>query len=115
MIRIIISFLIITLSCALSAMALEKTGPPLIKLDGGSRGIVKFPHDQHQDTLKDCKVCHTLFPKELGGIKRLKEEGKLAKKQVMNKHCINCHKATKKRGEDTGPTTCSRCHAKAKK
>jgi mono/diheme cytochrome c family protein len=34
---------------------------------------------------------------------------------VMTKHCIKCHKTNKKRGEKTGPTTCAKCHTKAKK
>ena len=115
MVRIIVSLLIITLSSTLSAVALEKTGAPQIQLDGGKRGVVTFPHQRHQSTLKDCLICHTLFPQKLGGIKRLKEEGKLVKKQVMTKHCINCHKATKKNGNKSGPTKCSKCHAKQKK
>ena len=115
MARTIVALLVILLSGTLSAVALEKTGAPLIKLDGGTRGLVSFPHDRHQSTLKDCQICHTLFPQEMGSIKRLKDEGKLIKKQVMTKHCIKCHKANKKRGDKSGPTTCAKCHAKAKK
>jgi hypothetical protein len=115
MIKIVVSLSVIALSGTLSALALEKTGAPVIKLDGGARGSVSFPHERHQRTLQDCRICHTLFPQELGSIKRLKDNGKLEKKHVMKKHCINCHKTTKKRGEKTGPTTCAKCHAKAEK
>lgn len=110
--RIIITMVAIALCGALSAMALEKQGAAQIQLDGGNRGGVPFPHHQHQSTLKDCQACHALFPQEQGGIERLKKEGKLVKKQVMNKHCIKCHKATKKNGAKSGPTTCSKCHIK---
>ncbi|MGD8834415.1 MAG: cytochrome c3 family protein [Desulfobacteraceae bacterium] len=115
MVRIVVSLLVITLSGTLSAAVLEKTGAPQITLDGGKRGVVAFPHQRHQNTLKDCQICHTLFPQELGGIERLKQEGKLVKKQVMTKHCINCHKATKRSGNKSGPIKCSECHAKQEK
>ena len=97
---------------AASAVAMENRGAEKIAIDGGSRGIVPFPHHRHQNVLGDCQVCHILFPQEKGGIKRLKKEGKLIKKQVMNKHCIKCHKDQKKMGNPSGPSTCSKCHQK---
>jgi hypothetical protein len=53
---------------------------------------VHFPHHRHQDALGDCNICHDLFPKKLGSIDELKNQGKLKKKQVMQEHCIDCHK-----------------------
>jgi len=114
MVRIIVAVLVLGLLGAAGVMAIENKGAAQITLDGGSRGVVLFPHHRHQNALNDCKICHTLFPQEQGGIARLKQDGKLVKKQVMNKHCIKCHKAKKKDGIKTGPTTCSKCHIKAK-
>ncbi len=111
--RVLLILVLITMG-ALSVNASEDKGAEQLKLDGGSRGVVPFPHHRHQAVLGDCNVCHTLFPKESGGIARLKQEGKLVKKQVMNKHCIKCHKAQKKLGNPSGPKTCSKCHVKEK-
>lgn len=96
------------------AVAMVDKGAPQMNLEGGSRGIVPFPHNQHQTTLNDCQVCHTLFPQEQGGIQRLIKEGKLIKKQVMNKHCIKCHRSTKRSGDKSGPIKCGDCHVKDK-
>ena len=111
--RIVIAAVVIALGVAAGTAAIENKGAPEINLDGGDRGIVHFPHHKHQNALKDCQVCHDLFPQEKGSIARLKEEGKLVKKQIMNKHCIKCHKARKKEGAKSGPTTCSKCHIKS--
>ena len=92
--------------------AADNPGPAEMTLFGGERGDVPFPHLQHQTKLADCNLCHDLFPKEKGGIERLKAEGTLKKRQVMNKHCIKCHKARKVAGEPSGPTTCKKCHVK---
>ncbi len=99
---------------AWTANAVQNSGAEQMSLEGGSRGVVPFPHHRHQNTLQDCDVCHSLFPQEQGGIERLKAEGKLIKKQVMNKHCIKCHKALKRQGSTSGPTTCAKCHVKDK-
>lgn len=113
MVRIFVVVLIVMLSGVFSVMALENKGASEIMLNkDGSRGVVAFPHYLHQNTLKDCQICHTLFPREQGGIERLKKAGELVKKQVMNKHCIKCHKATRKAGNKSGPTKCSKCHVK---
>lgn len=112
--KIIFVALTMMLCAVFSAVALENQGAAQISLDGGSRGVVLFPHHRHQTVLNDCQACHTLFPQEQGGIIRLKKEGKLVKKQVMNKHCIKCHKAIKRTGAKSGPTTCSKCHMKKK-
>ena len=90
----------------------KNMGAKEIQLAGGSRGDVPFPHLGHQKKLGDCNVCHGLFPQAKGGIQKLIGEGKLKSKQVMNKHCIKCHKAEKRAGNPTGPTTCAKCHIK---
>jgi len=94
------------------AVAFQNTGAPNITLEGGKKGNVYFPHHMHQDNIKDCNVCHNLFPQQAGVIQDLKNLEKLKKKQVMNKKCLKCHRAKKKAGEKTGPTSCSKCHLK---
>jgi len=84
-----------------------------ITLDGGKRGPVPFPHRLHQNKLADdCNACHQLFPKKLGIILQMKAEKKLASKQVMNKHCIKCHKQLRRKNKPHGPTSCRQCHEK---
>lgn len=87
-------------------------GAEQINLDGGKKGIVPFPHHRHQATLGDCLVCHNTFDQEKSSIQKAKAEGQLAKKQVMNKLCIQCHRAEMQAGKKAGPTTCSKCHVK---
>ena len=112
MIRTIALVLVLILAGGLGAVAEENKGAAEMNLDGGERGVVPFPHRRHQNKLGDCKPCHDLFPKEKGAIDRMKKEGKLAGKQVMNKYCIKCHRAEKKAGHAAGPVTCSKCHEK---
>jgi hypothetical protein len=82
-----------------------------IMLDGGSRGSVFFPHRQHQETEAiTCQDCHALFPKETGSIDRLKDEGELKARQVMNRQCIGCHRRTASAGKPAGPRSCNTCH-----
>lgn len=88
------------------------TGAENLLIDGGQRGDVSFPHRTHQKILVDCNKCHDLFPQEPGAIARLKKAGDLKKMQVMNTRCVKCHKAMKKEGAKTGPTTCSKCHTR---
>lgn len=90
----------------------ENQGAENIELDGGKRGKVFFPHRQHQKNLVDCQICHSIFPQEAGAIQRLKAQGTLKKKYVMNKLCTKCHKAKKKTGQRSGPTKCKKCHIK---
>ena len=85
-----------------------------VLLFGGKRGKVPFPHHQHQNNLGDCKICHSVFPQKSGIIEKLKSEGKLKKKYVMNKLCTKCHKEKKKAGEKSGPVACAKCHIKEK-
>lgn len=84
-------------------------GKPLITLPAGTKGDVAFPHGKHQEVLKDCGLCHTMFPKEAGIVQTMKTEEKLRKKQVMNM-CIDCHRLKKKDGLPSGPISCSKCH-----
>lgn len=88
----------------------KNQGAAEITLDGGTRGNVSFPHRRHQQRLNDCQICHATFPQTAGSINALKDQEKLAPRQVMNKLCIACHKAKKREGTATGPTTCSKCH-----
>lgn len=92
------------------ASAAVNKGSEHIVLDGGKRGKVPFPHAIHQARLKDCTVCHQLFPQEPGIVESMKREGKLKEKQLM-KRCQTCHGKMKKTGEKTGPTGCKACHS----
>ena len=106
----IVTALISILSMA-AANAADR-GPNQIDIFGGERGKVPFPHAQHQNRLNDCKICHRVFPQETDAIKKLKAQGTLKKKKVMNLQCIKCHKQEKKAGKPYGPVTCSTCHVK---
>ncbi len=86
-------------------------GQATMKLKGGSMGDVPFPHKAHQDSLKNCDLCHKMFPKEAGAIEKAIADGKLKKKEVM-KACETCHKETKAKGAAAGPTSCRDCHKK---
>jgi hypothetical protein len=92
----------------------QNKGAESIEIDGGTRGKVPFPHRQHQERIVDCKICHFVFPQKPGSIEELKAQGTLKKKHVMNKLCTKCHREKKKAGLETGPTTCKKCHIKAK-
>ena len=94
------------------ALAGTDRGAGQMNLSGGSRGEVLFPHDRHQTALGDCNICHHLFPQTTGAIATLQAQGQLQPKQVMNKMCINCHRAEKTAGRPTGPTTCNQCHVR---
>jgi hypothetical protein len=102
-------------SAATSGVTTENKGAAEIKLPGGKRGLVPFPHRRHQDKLGDCEICHSVFPQKAGIIKKLKAQGKLKKKYVMNKLCNKCHRQKKREGLKAGPTTCKKCHIKEKK
>ena len=93
-------------------LAVENKGAATMELEGGKRGKVPFPHHEHQNRLEDCKICHDAFPQEKGAIEKLKKEGKLKPKQVMNKQCTKCHKEKRRAGEKSGPVTCKQCHIK---
>ena len=95
-----------------TAFSEENPGAEHIILEGGDSGVVRFPHKMHQDSLKNCGICHELFDQELGSIEKLKVEDKLKAKQIMNTQCLKCHRDTKKAGKSSGPTSCTTCHLK---
>ncbi len=98
------------LSLAFAGVAFA-AGADSIVLKGGAPGNVTFPHKLHQEKLKDCNLCHKMFAKEAGSIEKDIASGKIKKKDAM-KMCIDCHKATKAKGQPSGPTGCSECHKK---
>nr|WP_320190768.1 cytochrome c3 family protein [uncultured Desulfobacter sp.] len=94
-----------------SGIMAQDTGRPEMTLNGGSKGPVLFKHKLHQTVVKDCAVCHKDFEKKPGALDEAKKAGLLKKKQVMNKTCLACHRAKRKAGEKSGPTSCSACHS----
>jgi cytochrome c-type protein NrfB len=90
----------------------QNKGPENIKITAGSMAPVNVPHHLHQEVLKDCNLCHDLFPQKMGSINDLKSQQKLKKQQVMNTKCIQCHKAKKEAGEEAGPVDCKQCHVR---
>ena len=112
---LLISIVVIAIGSSLAfSDNIQNKGSASFEMDGGTRGKVPFPHHQHQENLGDCTICHSIFPQKPGSIEELKAQGKLKKKYVMNKLCTKCHKDIKKTGRKTGPTTCAKCHIKAK-
>ncbi len=111
-VKIVLAVLLILCFVGSAAVAIQNQGGKEIKIDGGKKGAVSFPHHLHQNTIGDCNVCHSIFPKSKGAIKDLIAQKELKKKQVMNKTCLKCHRANKKAGKDHGPTSCSACHVK---
>ena len=111
-VKIILTVLLILCFVGSAAVAIQNQGGKELKIDGGKKGDISFPHHMHQDAIGDCNVCHSIFPKSKGAIKDLIAQKELKKKQVMNKTCLKCHRANKKAGKDHGPTSCSACHVK---
>lgn len=120
--RSIMMFLALILAAGLAIGAAEKmgdyeiqhedVGPDKFVLEGGVPGGVPFPHRAHQSALEqNCEICHELFPQKRGSIQELVEAEKLRKKEVMNLHCIKCHRDYKREGKPSGPTSCRRCHS----
>jgi c(7)-type cytochrome triheme protein len=98
-------------SVAFAVAAFAGNGAETMVLKGGSTGDVPFTHKKHQDALKDCEVCHKLFPKEAGAIEKAIAAGTMKKKDIM-KQCTDCHKDAKAKGAAAGPTGCKDCHSK---
>lgn len=94
-----------------SGIVAQDNGRSELTLNGGSKGAVLFKHQLHQTVVKDCAICHKDFEKKSGAMDEAKKAGLLKAKQVMNKTCIACHRAKKKAGEKTGPTSCNACHS----
>ena len=89
----------------------QNKGAREITISAGITGDVTFKHKLHQDSLVDCNLCHTLFNQTKGIIQKLKDEGKLEKKKVMNQ-CQKCHREKANAGLKAGPVTCKGCHVK---
>jgi Cytochrome c7 and related cytochrome c len=85
-------------------------GPVKIDIFGGSLGNVPFPNADHQKRIKDCKVCHHLFPQQADATKAMKEKGTMKPKSVMNGLCIKCHRQEKLADRPHGPLMCKKCH-----
>ena len=111
-VKLFVILIITVLSLTTTGIALENKGAKELEMPGGVRGIVPFPHHRHQNALGNCDVCHTLFPQVRGSIEKLKAEGKLKRKHVMNKLCTKCHRQRIKAGKKSGPISCSTCHQK---
>ncbi|MDP2861255.1 MAG: cytochrome c3 family protein [Desulfobacterales bacterium] len=89
----------------------QNKGAKEIVIPGGTTGSVSVRHHVHQNILGDCNLCHNLFPQTAGIVQKLKDEGKLEKKKVMNQ-CQKCHREKVNAGLKSGPVTCKGCHAK---
>ncbi|MBF0378505.1 MAG: cytochrome c3 family protein [Desulfamplus sp.] len=109
---VIIAALSFMIFIASFVSAAENRGGATLTVDGGSKGSITFPHKAHQDGLKDCNICHSTFPQELGVIKKLKDKKELDKKKVMNEVCLKCHKEYKAASKPYGPINCNGCHGK---
>jgi hypothetical protein len=96
---------------SVSGVMAQDMGRPEMNLNGGSRGTVLFKHKLHQDVVDACAICHKDFEKKTGALDKAKKAGALRAKQVMNKTCLACHRAKRKAGEKSGPTSCSACHS----
>ena len=94
-----------------SGIMAQDAGRPELTLNGGSKGPVFFKHQLHQAVVEDCAVCHKDFEKTPGALDEAKKTGALKAKQVMNKTCLACHRAKRKAGEKSGPTSCRACHS----
>jgi hypothetical protein len=110
--RKLIIFLILGFFLLLSTTAVSQNkGAANMVLQGGKLGSVPFSHHLHQNAIRDCNTCHTLFPQAAGSIEKLKAEGKVKKKEAMDQ-CVECHKKEATTGGKTLPTKCSECHKK---
>ncbi|MFH1977495.1 MAG: cytochrome c3 family protein [Pseudomonadota bacterium] len=89
----------------------QNKGAKEIVVPGGTTGSVPVKHHLHQNALNDCNLCHNLFPQTAGIIQKLKDEGTLEKKKVMNQ-CQKCHREKVKAGVKAGPVSCRSCHVK---
>ena len=87
----IIAALALTIFAAGTAMAADTITLP------AKNGNVTFNHKMHQDTLKDCKICHERGPGKIEGFG----------KDFTHKTCKGCHEEKK-----AGPTKCGECHKK---
>lgn len=106
---------VVILATVLLSIASAETekGSENIIIPAGKKAPVPFPHWQHQEVESiTCQACHELFPMETNSISRLKDEGTLKARKVMNSLCISCHRETSAAGKPSGPRSCKICHAK---
>jgi len=87
----IIAAVALTIFAAGTALAADTITLP------AKNGNVTFNHKMHQDTLKDCKICHEKGPGKIEGFG----------KELAHKTCKGCHEEKK-----AGPTKCGDCHKK---
>ena len=106
-ITLMVGLLFLTLPVAFG----QNKGPASIVLKGKSAKDVPVLHHKHQGAVGDCNPCHKLFPQAPGSIEKLKAEGKLKNKELMEE-CRACHRQMAAKGEKTGPTDCKGCHPK---
>ena len=109
---LIVPLIVIGWVSSAGAAETSERGAAQIVMEGGKSGKVPFPHHLHQENQADCMACHALFPQESGVVERLKSEGQLKAKQVMNKLCVKCHRERKKANQPSGPVSCKTCHVK---
>ena len=74
-----------------------------------------FSHKAQADAIKDFNKCHHTW-KEGEKVKKCTDchtkESEVTAKTAFHNTCKNCHRDLKKAGKATGPTICSKCHAK---
>lgn len=87
----IIAAVALTIFAAGAALAADTITLP------AKNGNITFNHKMHQDTLKDCKICHEKGPGKIEGFG----------KDFAHKTCKGCHETKK-----AGPTKCGECHKK---
>lgn len=87
----IIAAVALTIFAAGTALAADTITLP------AKNGNITFNHKMHQDTLKDCKICHEKGPGKIEGFG----------KDFAHKTCKGCHETKK-----AGPTKCGECHKK---
>jgi cytochrome c553 len=87
----LITAAVLTLVTANLALAADTITLP------AKNGNVTFAHKKHQETLKDCKICHEKGPGKIEGFG----------KEFAHKTCKGCHEERK-----AGPTKCGECHIK---
>jgi hypothetical protein len=73
-------------------------------------------HKKHADeSVNDCTKCHHTY-KEGEKVKKCVDchtkDSKIPAKKAFHDNCRNCHRKYKKEGKPTGPTVCTKCHAK---
>lgn len=76
---------------------------------------VQFAHKKHADTVKDCVKCHHTTKageKPQKCVECHTKDSKVTAYKAFHDSCKGCHSALKKEGKATGPTICTKCHAK---